>query len=145
MAGTVTVACKMPNGLQLRVFKMVDGIEPILGGGHRTIQRAEQVGGAVKVNGPVVPYGQVPKHTIVGGYALTPGVDADFWAAWYEQNKSTELVKNKIIFGSEQEDKIKRHAEAHAKVKSGLEPIDPENPPQGMRGIKPADEMKDRL
>lgn len=142
---TVTVACKLPNGLLLRVFQKVQDTELVMGGGARTIERYEQVGDTVKINGVAVAFGKMPTCEMAGGYALTHGVDTEFWSVWFEQNKSSMLVKNKIIFGFESPERAKRHAEANLKVKSGLEPLDPFNPPQGLRQIKPADEMKDRL
>lgn len=137
MAGeTVTVACKLPNGLLLRVFDMVPGFEPVLGGGTREIKVARQKGEPVKINGNAVPFGMPPAYTIIGGYALTPNVDAAFWAEWLKHNADSDVVKSGLIHAHATPDAVQKESRNREKVKSGLEPLDPENP---MKGIKRAD------
>lgn len=121
---TVTVACKHPPGILMRVFEMDEYEVPVLGGGMRKERRAVAVGDPIKINGPAVPYGQRPSFVIAGGYALTPNVPADFARAWMEQNKSSDLVKNSVIFIHEKADYATEKAKEQRAVKSGLEPLD---------------------
>src|SRR5579863_5162866 len=97
MPGTVTVACKMPNGMVLRVHDTIHREFPSLGGGTRTetipIEKARVV-----VAGPVVPFGMAPKVPIQGGYALTHGVDADFWKAFAAQHKDAPYIREGLVF-----------------------------------------------
>lgn len=124
-AKTVTIACKMPRGLILRLFKTKMVPVPVLGGGMREEPRAEPIPGKeVHVHGPARPFGADPVCTVVAGYALTTGVDIDFWKEWKEQNHDSDLLKNKIVFAYPTPESAGAAAKEHAKVKSGLEPLD---------------------
>lgn len=125
MASTVTVACKIPNGLILRVFNQEEYDEPVLGGGVRKAKRAVQVGNPVKIDGPAVPFGMQPNSPISGGYALTAGVDADIWTKWLEQNADLDAVKNKLVFAHARQDSAAAEARENETRVSGLQPIDP--------------------
>lgn len=136
MAGSVSVACKLPNGLALRVFKMIPHSEPVMGGGTRETELAVQVGDTVTLKGYAAPFGMAPNAPVAGGYAITSGVDADFWAAWLEQNAEHPVVKNGLVFASERIDSVQKQAKEQAEIKCGLEALDPDKP---MRGIAKAD------
>lgn len=118
----VTVACKLPHGLRLRLFKMVDGHENVSGNNVRTIKRAEQVGADVVIRGVAVEFGK--EKPLTGGYALTTGVDKKFFEEWMRQNAEHDAVKNHMIFAAGSRDAAEGKAEDHAKDKSGLEPLD---------------------
>lgn len=122
--GTVTVACKMPNGLQLKVFKFVENRIPIGAGQYAIEQKAQQVGKSVFLNGNAVPYGEAPRHPIVGGYAMTSGIDAEFMEKWLEQYAELPAVKNRLIFIAEDPQYVADEAKEHRALRSGLEPID---------------------
>lgn len=121
-AQKVTVACKLPHGLRLRLFKMVDGTENVSGNNVRTIKHAEQIGDDVVIKGVAVEFGK--EKALTGGYALTTGVDKEFFEEWLKQNASHEAVKNHMIFAAGSRDAVEGKAEDHAKDKSGLEPLD---------------------
>lgn len=136
MAGTVSVACKMPNGLQLRNFEMTSRQEPVMGGGTREVKFAAHTGESVTVYGPATPFGQAPRCLIVGGYAITPGIDADFFAKWLKDNAESDIVKNRVVFAHEKNDVTTDKAKAQAEVKSGMEPVDQNNPGKGIEKAK---------
>lgn len=136
MAGTVSVACKLPNGLALRVFTMIPHSEPVMGGGVRETELAVQHGETVTLKGYAAPFGMAPEAPVAGGYAITTGVDADFWATWLAQNAEHPAVKNGLIFAAERIDSVQKQAKEQAEVRCGLEPLDPDKP---MRGIAKAD------
>jgi hypothetical protein len=145
---TVTVACKIPNGLILRVFRMIENMEPVLGGGHRAAKVAEQIGAPVAIHGSRVAVGEVPKCKIVAGYALTPGVSKEFFELWLEQNADSELVSNNLVFAHESLDSAEDEARDYAKQRSGLEPLamkgnrlDDPRIPKGRVAIQTADEQ----
>ena len=125
-AKTVTVACKMPNGLLLHLQEEYTDHEQTPNG-VRDIKRHRKVGEGVTVNGCAMPVGvpNPPKKQLVGGYALTRGVDAEFWAKWVEQNKDAPYVKNGIIFAMPNRDAVEDKAEEQEAIKSGLEPLNP--------------------
>jgi hypothetical protein len=120
----VTVACKVPNGLLLRIFKMMPAREQTPTG-YRDVEKAEQVGNPVKINGPTVPFGQVPEYAVVAGYALTPNIDKDFFDEWLRQNADHATVKAELIFAHGNRAVVSDRAKEHKEVLSGLEPLNP--------------------
>ena len=130
----VTVACKLPHGLILRLFEMESANEPVMGGGYREVKRARQTGSTVRVNGNAVPFGVRPDHPIVAGYALTHGVDKDFFDEWMKQNRDSDIVKNHLVFAYERAESARDAAKDHAKQRSGLEPIEPDTDPRLPKG-----------
>jgi len=131
MAGTVVVACKHPNGMILRLFDMVKVMYDVQGGGKREVEEARERPGSkhVVINGPATPFGGRPKGPIEGGYVLTFGVDAEFFAEWMKQHRDTDYVKNQIIKGYNKEADAVVESRKLESVKTGLEPIDPSRPP----------------
>lgn len=155
MSGTVTVALKLPNGLRLRIYNMVEDNEPTQQG-YKKIARAEPIRDESGDIIEVVLRGwnddqqagfrnsRIAIPAAPGAFALTHGVDADFMKKWMEDNKDQEIVKKGLICVSENERTIERHLLKKDKLMSGLEPVDPLNPPKAMR-VQPDDAMKDRL
>ena len=122
--GSVTVACKLPAGIFMRVFKQEKYNVPVLGGGTREETRSIPCSETIKINGNAVPFGKAPPFTIAGGYALTPNVPADIALTWMEQNKGSDLVKNNLIFIHEKTEYAEKRAKELRATKSGLEPLD---------------------
>lgn len=118
----VTVACKLPHGMRLRLFKMVDGVENVAGNTMRTVQRPLQVGPDVVIGGVAVEFGK--EKTLTAGFALTPGVDKEFFDEWMRQNREHDAVKNHLIFAASTRDAVEGQAGEHRKQKTGLEPLD---------------------
>ncbi len=147
-AGCVTVACKMPRGLILRVFEEFEHHEPVLGGGTRLVKQSREKPGAprVTIHGNAIPFGRLPKFRIVGDYALTEYVDAQFWKRWWDQNQSLEMVQSNLIFACDVTEDAVARAEEQAELKSGLEPLntegdyrDPKTPFKNVADIETAD------
>lgn len=136
--GTVTVACKLPNGLILRLFKMED-VREQTPTGVRTIQQARQFGQSYTVRGPRIPFGSLPNFMIIGDYALTSNIPRDFWEEWLDQNQELDCVRNNLIYANEKPDNVADWARDHATVVSGLEPIDPSKPPREFKMIERGD------
>ena len=134
--GTVSIACKLPSGIILRVFQMESRTEPVMGGGVTTVKQAVQVGEPVVIKGAAYPTNTAPTQQIVGGYALTHGVSQDTWDAWLSQNRDSDIVKKNLIFASPTPDRSADQASEQREVRSGLEPIDPAKP---MRGVSQAE------
>lgn len=127
---TVTVGCKTPNGVLLRLFKMVPTDVPVMGGGTKTVNQAEQLGEPVFVKGYAVPAGKRPRFNIIADMAITKGVPADFWHEWLKQNQELDLVKRGLIFAHGDTDRVEDAAEERGpELKCGLEPLDPDNLP----------------
>jgi hypothetical protein len=130
----VTVACKIPSGVVLQLCKKTTYFEETMTGA-RERQRWDKGGRTVTVRGPAYPNGVVPanfpeKPQIVGGYALTPGIDADFFDDWLEQNKLNPIVENHMIFAFDRHDDAVAASKEHRALLSGLEPLVPGNDPR---------------
>lgn len=134
--GSVTVGCKFPNGMHLRTFVMREVEEQVAGGGVRKTKRAE-LAEVFTVAGPSKPHNRETSKQIQDGYALTMGVSAAFWNTWLEQNKDSDMVKNGLIFAHGGLNDVRAEATEKAKVKTGLERIDPKAIPKNLR-VEPA-------
>lgn len=102
MSETVTVGCKLANGLVL-----------------------EHGGYKVTLNG-------ANSSAIVGGYGLTEGVDKDAFFNWLEVHKEQPYVKRELVFAQENTRNAKAKAKENKDVKSGLEGLDPDKPAPGI-------------
>jgi hypothetical protein len=137
----VTVACKLPAGLVLRLYNMVPSEEPVLGGGVRktTIAEYDAAAGEYRLKGYAAPHGERPDARIIGGmtgFALTPGIARDFGERWLKANADLPAVKNGLIFASDKEDHVVGLSKDQKGLSNGLEPIDPKNPPRVSRTFK---------
>lgn len=140
---TVTVACKVSNGLILRVFEMRDTSEAVFGGGSITVKKSFQVGGDVVLRGSALDpaelrAGRMPTFPFGGGYSLTPGVPREFWERWLEQNRDSPIVQNNLVFAHSDVNSTLDAAREREAVESGYEGIDPENPSKrtGIRAVE---------
>lgn len=129
---TVTVGLKSPSGLVLRLQRAVEVNQPVMGGGFKLVTEyhPDHEQRTYTIHGTAVPHGLAPRCLIVGGYAMTPGIPKDFMAAWLEQNKGLDLVRNKLIIAREDPEDAAAEARDLRDVRSGLEPISPGNDPR---------------
>ncbi len=141
---TVTVACKITNGLILKVYEMVPASEPTFGGGERDIKggKAIQIGEDVVLRGSALDpvmlrAGRMPGYSHVGGFALTSGIPREFWERWLEQNADHPAVRNGLVFAHATVDGASGMSREREGVESGYEGIDPANPSKrtGIRAV----------
>lgn len=138
MTETVTVACKLPNGLVLRVFNMVERSELVLGGGSRKIKQAVQSDHApIKINGCAAPFGS--PQALYGGYALTPNVPKDVFDEWLKQNADADVVRNNLIFAADKTDYVADKATEQRDLTSGLQPLSQEGDSRAPKRVAPDD------
>lgn len=123
MAGTVIVGCKLPNGLVLRV-----GDESV------------RVAGTARYSFPNASR-KIPNPTLVHGDSLTM-VDKDLWTKWLEKHKDAAVVRKGYIYASNNENDARARASETKGIKTGFEPLDPEQP---RLGIEPTEESKSAL
>nr|WP_321986150.1 hypothetical protein [uncultured Lichenicoccus sp.] len=137
MPGTVTVACKIPNGLQLQVWKMIDEYVPVMGSSEKKLQQRAELADSrrIKINGPARAIGKDAPHEIRNGVGLTHGVDADFFAAWLNQNKDSDVVLRGHVFAAAKVSDVDAKAVEMSREKTGLEPLDPKQHPDEFRAI----------
>lgn len=103
---TVTVGCKLPNGLIIEV------------GGQ-----------SVELNG-------ANASNIVGGHGITYDVDADFFNAWLEAHQDRDMVKNGFVFAHEEAKNTKAEAREKADNETKLEAINPDDKANGVSTAK---------
>jgi hypothetical protein len=132
-ADTVTVCCKLPNGLVLRTYTMEPWVDMLVGGVAKETKIARRTEEEYVLNGYAIKFddlrrGHVPEHGIVGGYGLTTGVPKDFWERWVKQNEKNPLVTNELVFAHGDELSARSKAKENSGIRSGLEAIDPEKP-----------------
>lgn len=126
----VIVASKLPMALDLQHCEMRE-VQRRLRETMWTELEAAKVGPIVRINGTAYPRGQAPEGfraapQMVAGYALTHGVDQDWWDAWEEVNRDAPFVKSGLIFAAETMDEIGQRARGEFKaVTSGLDPVSP--------------------
>ena len=119
----------MPNGVILRLFDKQEVFQDVVNGGKRRVEiSVARPNAQVRLRGPAVRPGVIPKHRIIGrrereGYGLTR-VSADFMNEWLAQNQETDLVKNKVVIVHEKD--TAGLAKELQDVRSGLEPLNPE-------------------
>jgi hypothetical protein len=118
---TVTVACKLPMGIYLRFFERVERMEPAPGGPKPESIFIEK-GDRILINGPARMALETP-GALAGGYALTPNVSKDAWEDWLRDNRTSDLVKNGVIFAESTPEGARARAIEQSKLKSGLEPL----------------------
>jgi hypothetical protein len=130
---TVCVASKLPWPLELRLQKQET----------ETVMMRDESGREKRTEIPVyhkygetktifgtsrpaqggVPDGYILPPDVRGGYALTPGIPADFWEQWLEQNKLAPYVTGGMVFACHDMASAKSQANEQDELKSGLEPL----------------------
>lgn len=136
-AATVTVACKMPHGLVLRLFDMVDTPDPQRDGTTKLVKQAKPRLDRVVIKGYAEKYDpSIPPAARGSAFALTHGVDKEFFDEWLRQNKDLDAVKNGLIFASEKRDDAAAKAKEMGKQLCGLEPISRDRLPRNIQTFK---------
>jgi len=136
MAGTLTVACKIPTGLIIQAYTSEEWDEPVMGGGTRRAKRAIKKGDPIKLNGPAKFFNKAPLHDIRNGVGLTYGVDADTFNEWIKQNADSDFVKKGMVFANAKTPEVDAQAKDRRGEKSGLERMNPKDlPPEFKRKI----------
>lgn len=128
----VTVASAVPMNLELQLCRETTAsVTGQFGSVKETVM--VKTGPIHVIRGNAYPAGTVPKGfpkapVMIDDtpYALTPKVDAEFFAEWLKQNAETDLVRNKLIRAHHSLDHLEGEALETKKVRSGLEPVDPE-------------------
>jgi len=135
---TVCVGCNLPNGLELQLFAEQSGSE-MTPQGPRAVKVFRKHGDPITLKGVAYPFGKMPEHQIISGYAVTM-VPKEFWDKWCAQFHDHDALKNKsLIAAADLSDLQAKVREARqAKVRSGMEAIDPKNPPPVGGRVTPA-------
>ncbi len=154
----VTVACKVPLGVILHVDERTE-MTVQTNTGNRVVTEYRRGSERVHILGPAYPNGSIPegfreKAPVTGGFALTYGVEKDFWDRWWADNadprcvpenmehkngcRCTVIVRNRMIFAYEAPADTKAAAKEASHLMSGLEPLRPDGDyrsPRPLAGI----------
>lgn len=122
---TITVACKLPHGLILRLFDMIEGNEAVAGGGFKVVKRAQPRPEVVVLNGYLTQHkgNAIPVASPMSSFALTHGVSKDFFERWLSENQELDAVKNGLVVAHGTD--TAGAARERADTVCGLEPINP--------------------
>ena len=137
----VTVGCKLGVPyFDLQLSRIVEVEEQGLGS-TRIVKQGKRIGGVVRLRGTAYPRGTVPEGfpsppLIVGGAAMNPGIDKEFWDEWVHQNRLNPLVVNRMVFAHENESHVIGMAREEADNLSGLEPINPKSDPRNLKSTR---------
>lgn len=139
---TVTVACKVPNGIEFGLYVMVEDQEPIMGGGWKTVKKANPTGETVRLRGPgpalaAMRRGVEPSESLAAGFALTPGIPREHWEKVRRDYADHPAIVNGLVFATDSDVDAMAEARNRRSVETGLEGIDPDNPAKrtGIRQI----------
>lgn len=84
------------------------------------------IAGTAYPNGPAPDGMELPERPqMIAGYAITNNIDKDKWDRWLEANKSTPMVKNKLVFAYPTIDGVRGVAKENRDVTSGLQALNP--------------------
>ena len=109
-----------------------------MGGGYRTTRIAEELPDYFICAGWSHPQNAAPNAPIAGGFALTCGCPKELWDLWLEQNKTSAMVKNGLIFANSKNDYVEDKASERDSVKCGLERLDPDKLPSKIEKFQAA-------
>lgn len=126
----VVVACKLGLPyLDLQLSTLEDVYENTQTG-PRLVKQAKRIGGVVRIRGTAYPRGTPPegfpeRPKMVDGAALNYGIDKEWWDEWVQQNRLNPIVKNRMIFAHESEDRVVSEARELKGQLSGFDPVNP--------------------
>lgn len=100
---TVTVACRLPQGIHMDIVK------------HGEVRKR------VTLNGANSPHA-------VAGFGITENVPRAFFEQWLADHVELPAVKNGLIFAHRQTASVEAKAGERSELKSGLDAMDPKKP-----------------
>lgn len=126
---TVTVICKIPQGILLQLHKE-EKFNEVTMGGSREVMRFRPVGEPVHINGPAHGQNEGPRVAMSKSFAITENVSKDFWDKWMkETGQYLPATKNGLLVAAPNISQAKDIAKENQKERTGLERLDPNNLP----------------
>jgi hypothetical protein len=125
----VYVASKLNNDLLCRLFEWVDGQEPGPTGpravkvSRQIVRDGEPLQFLLKGHNPG-PTARLPSGFIIEPRYRTTKVARELYELYVEQNRDSDLLRNKVIFAASTESDINAMIKEHeSSIRTGLEPI----------------------
>jgi len=123
---TVTVLCRLPHGVRLRLAPQGETERRVQMSANGTPDRSPtRIEREVIVNGANKAPNYHPKDNVMLGRVGRTTVDKSFWDAWLAQHKDSDLVKNHCVFAEVSERNVESRVREFETEKTGFEPVDP--------------------
>lgn len=117
----VTVGNKLPFGLLIQLERRIETVDA----DGRTVKKYVPDGERVLLNG-------ANSSGVIGGYGLTENVNAELFDRWMKQDPTFAPLAQGLVFVQSTTQRAASEAKDRAKLLTGLEPIDPDNPGFGL-------------
>lgn len=129
MGETVTVASKLPMNLVLHLEEPFEQKEatPM---GHLNVTRHRRLEHTVMINGMSQHVGEAASVPLQNGFALTHGVDKDFWDKWLSAHLDYAPIVSGMLYAVPKKQDAKVETKSRASIKSGFEAADPASLPK---------------
>lgn len=128
MADTVTVLCRLPHGLVLRLAPQGDAERRAqLSKEDRPDRSPTRIVQEVTLNGANRAPDFHPKNNVMLGRVGRTVVPKDFWEAWSAQHADSDLVKNQCVFAELTDARANAKANEFREEKTGFESINPDD------------------
>ncbi|MCT6814206.1 hypothetical protein [Bombella apis] len=122
MADTVTVLCRLPSGIRLDLHDLSSLSERTQA--TAPVMTPPQARSSILLNGiRQDPLYHPVENRLLGRAGRTP-VPTNFWKAWLEQNRQSDLITRKIIFAETTPARADNAMAELAKDRTGLEGAD---------------------
>lgn len=133
-ADTVTIVSKLPFPLIMELQTPFKVNAEVFGGGTREEIRHSKNGQRVTIKGCAYDRGAPVRKEIIGGAALTHGVDREFAEQWFTQNQGNPIVMKGLVWAANTKADAASQAKEMRKELSGFEPVDPASVPAEFKG-----------
>lgn len=128
----VAVACKIGVAyIDLQIFRPVTKMQDTQTGPRevREFVRQQQI---VRVRGTAYPRGTVPtgypaRPEMWNGFAITFGIDKEFWELYEEQNRNSPFIKNGLLIADEDQNRLRARTLDGRDVRSSIDPVTGDN------------------
>ena len=137
VSDTVTVACKLPNGLVCSIIDM-DDFKANIDAMKANKPYVQKIKGKFRLRGyqdarrsDTSGHVETEARHVIGLFGLTT-VPKSQWDEWYDQNKDYPAVKNRLIYAHAQRSSAEAYSREHAELKTGFDPLDPHKPAPGI-------------
>ncbi|WP_249079262.1 hypothetical protein [Parasaccharibacter sp. TMW 2.1884] len=134
MADTVTVLCRLPSGIRLDLHDLSSLSERTQA--TAPVMTPPQARSSILLNGIRQDPLYHPVENRLLGRAGRTTVPTNFWKAWLEQNRQSDLITRKIIFAETTPARADNAMAELAKDRTGLEGADNTTLAEGVTPIQ---------
>jgi len=129
---TVTVGCKLPNGMHLDLYIPTGAKQRSADGSEVPIYRTERVTVRGGYSGSQPGVFSLPPGTA----GLTMRVPKDFWDAWAKANAGMPVVRNGLVFAANDKNSARSMVAERKSELTGLEALNKDAPAPNLKELK---------